>query len=434
MTAVLAGLPAAAAALIDGEVGIVGFAEESPRQAEEPDLFRFVARACNTRAFCAQENFAYGGGAAVTREAAAAKAIGEAVERYCAAQYVAEELPLTSAGDPRLACVDPADFALYTGEQYASAGFPFVPFDRATTIRWVETTDALTGAPAHVPACMVYVPYAPDPTAGDQPIAQPISTGLALHSSPEAAAVSAIAEVIERDAFTLAWQGRLSPPRIRVGSLSAANRDLVRRFEAVGDVIHLLDITTDVEVCTILAVRTCDADDPPALSVAASTSLDPEAAVRKSLEELAHTSRYMWGIKDQVPAVPREPEHAAVVDQLTHLRYWSDRDALPHAAFLWRGEDERDFEELSDRAGAEPWDDFETMVRRIDAVGHRTLLADLTTSDVGDLGLCVFRAIVPGFHPLTVGHRIRALGGPRLASVLREGGRRAANPFPHPYP
>jgi ribosomal protein S12 methylthiotransferase accessory factor len=432
MTAVLTGLPAVAAELVDPHVGIVGFVEEQPRQAEEPDVFRFVARACNTRALCPQENFAYGGGAAQTRAAAAAKAIGEAVERYCAAQYVAEELPLASASDPRLDCVDPAEFALFTPEQYASPGFPFVPFDDRTTVRWVEATDALTGARAHVPACMVYVPYAADPSAGDQPVAQPISTGLALHAGPEAAAVAAIAEVIERDAFTLTWQAQLSPPHVRIASLSAANRDLVQRFEAVGDTVHLLDITTDVGVCTILAVRSCDAADPPALSVAASTSLDPEAAVRKSLEELAHTSRYMWGIKEQVPAVAPERGHAAVVDQVTHLRYWSDRSALPKARFLWSGDKERDFGDLSDLAGSDPREDFETVVRRIDAVGHRTLLVDLTTADVAGLGLCVVRAVVPGLHPLTVGHRIRARGGRRLAERLGRLG--SDNPSPHPYP
>jgi ribosomal protein S12 methylthiotransferase accessory factor len=424
------GLAAVAGDLIDPVVGIVTFAEESPRQAEEPDLFRFVARASNTRAFCAQENFAYGGGAAATRETAASKAIGEAVERYCAAQYVAAELPLTCAADPALDCVDPAAFALHSPEQYASPGFPFVPFGPRTTIRWAEATDALTGERAHVPACMVFVPYAPDEAAGEQAIAQPISTGLALHTTPEAAAVSAIAEVVERDAFTLAWQVRLAPPRIRHASLSAANRELVRRFEAVGDAIHVLDITTDLGVCTILTVRTCEAPAPPALSVAAATSLDPETAVRKSLEELAHTSRYMWGIKEQTPPVPRAPGYPAVVDQLTHLRFWADREGLADAAFLWSGE-ERDFAELASGAGASAWEDFATLVERIDGAGHRTLLVDLTTPDVAQIGLSVIRAVVPGLHPLTVGHGIRALGGARLASRL---GGRPDNPFPHPYP
>jgi len=64
----------------------------------------------------------------------------------------------------------------------------------------------------------------------------------------------------------------------------------------------------------------------------------------------------------------------------------------------------------------------------------------LTTEDIGSLGLEVVRAVVPGYHPLVVGHRIRALGGRRLWEVPQRLGFRGITkesgdyPFPHPYP
>ncbi len=53
----------------------------------------------------------------------------------------------------------------------------------------------------------------------------------------------------------------------------------------------------------------------------------------------------------------------------------------------------------------------------MERVNHPALLCDLTTPDVNELGLQVVRAIIPGFHPLVVGHQIRSLGGKRLWTV-----------------
>ena len=55
----------------------------------------------------------------------------------------------------------------------------------------------------------------------------------------------------------------------------------------------------------------------------------------------------------------------------------------------------------------------------------------MTTPEVGELGLRVLRAVVPGLHPLFYGFHQRALGGDRLRSRL---GPAADNPHPHPFP
>ena len=67
-------------------------------------------------------------------------------------------------------------------------------------------------------------------------------------------------------------------------------------------------------------------------------------------------------------------------------------------------------------------------------------MADLTTPDVEELGLKVLRCVIPGFHPLFMGHNLRALGGSRLWEVPQKLGYRGINrefrdnPAPHPYP
>lgn len=243
--------------LVDRRVGIVKRVDELPREPGAPDFFHYFATACNTGAFGAQANFKDTGGASVDRSLAMAKAIGEAVERYCSALYDVDELPLCSREEADFRCVEPEDCEHYHRDQFKDPLFPFVPFDDSTTIRWTPAVDPLTGETWHVPAALVYMPYYYYKDTPDAPIIQPISTGMACHCSlAEAAvsAVSAVCEVVERDAFTITWQARLAHPQIPVESLSDSNYELVRRLEWTRASVSLFNITLDAGIPTVLAV------------------------------------------------------------------------------------------------------------------------------------------------------------------------------------
>lgn len=427
--------------LVDDRTGIIRYVQDLPREAGAPEFFHFYAQACNTRAFSAQENFGHTGGASASRDVALAKAIGEAVERYSCALYELDELPLCARESAPFPCTDPAEFALYAPEQYRRPGFLFVPFDDATIIRWTSAVDPLDGSTCYVPASMVYMPYRYYLDTGDSPIMQPISTGLACHGGQAPAAISGVCEVIERDAFMITWQAKLAPPQILVETLDDANYDLVRRFEKAGAGVTLLNITTDVAVPVVLAVLQSPSPRAPALVFAASAGLNPADAVRKSLEELAHTRRYMQQITDLLPRLVTEPPgHENIVDQVTHLNYWCDHANAPQAEFLFASKARVEMGEIESLATGDPVADLEGLCSRVRAIGNRVLIADLTTEDVGDLGLTVIRALIPGFHPLQMGYGTRALGGQRLWNVPRILSHQGITPetgdnlSPHPYP
>jgi ribosomal protein S12 methylthiotransferase accessory factor len=427
--------------VVDPRIGIVRDVTEMPRDAGAPDFFHFYARACNTAAFSRQVNFYAAGGASSDREMAVAKAVGEAVERYCGALYDIEQFSLFSREEAPFPCVDPALFAHYNAGQYASPGFPYVPFEDATPVRWVPAFDALTLETVYVPAAKVYVPYTYYLGTGDSPIAQPISTGLACHMSPAEAAVSGVCEVIERDAVTLMWQAMISPPQLRVETLSDPNYDLVERFERTGAKVTMFDITTDAGVSTVLSVARHSSAEQPALVVAAATSLNPEEAVRKSLEELAHTRRYSQQINLKLPRlVVDPPNHENVTGQISHLNFWCDQANARYADFMFASKKRMEFDELANRATGDPRCDLAVIARAVEFTGHRVLIVDVTSADVRELGFAVVRAIVPGYHPLALGFASRARGGRRLFEVPQKLGYKGItresgeNPIPHPYP
>jgi ribosomal protein S12 methylthiotransferase accessory factor len=425
--------------IVDSRVGIVRRVEIVPREAGSPDFFHVAGKACNTGAFTRQVNFGATGGASCDLEIAVAKAVGEGVERYSAAIYDFEELPLYARNAAPFPCVPPEEFALYSDAQYREPGFPWVRFGDDTPVRWTRGVDARTGEPRHVPAAMVFMPYHYYQDTGEVPIVQPISTGLACHMGRSRATIAAICEVIERDAFTITWQAGLGRPQLRVETLSDANYDLVERFERTGSVVTLIDITTDVGIPTILAVLQSDAETCPALVVAASADLDPECAVRKSLEELAHTRRYSQQVKTRLPRLAPD-KLDDISDQLDHLNFWCDHRNAPRAEFLLRSAARIDFDDIPNRAIGNPDLDLAALIDNIEAVGSSMVICDLTTSDVAELGFSVIRAVVPGFHPLFMGFPNRALGGRRLREVpkklvstvaLTEAGDIG---LPHPYP
>jgi ribosomal protein S12 methylthiotransferase accessory factor len=171
-------------------------------------------------------------------------------------------------------------------------------------------------------------------------------------------------------------------------------------------------------------------------------------ALVKSLEELAHTRKYAAQLMDLTPPVALDIEagHPAVRTQREHLRAYCPQASLQHAAFLWASEDERpmgsppstesDDPATTDSDGAA----LRAIVAGLAATGLEPVACDLTTPDVADLGLAVMRVVVPGLHPLFMGHQNRALGGRRLAAVPAALRGHAAppaeadNPYPHPFP
>ncbi|MBA5867455.1 MAG: hypothetical protein GDA67_12260 [Nitrospira sp. CR1.3] len=426
--------------LVDERVGVVRHLTELEREPGAPEFFHFFAKTCDTRAFNQQRNHGNAGGASTERGLAMAKAIGEAVERYCSAFYERDDLTFTSFAEASVPCTDPSRFALYLDRQYRQPYFPYVPFGRNTPVYWTHACDAVTGDKVYVPAAMVFMPYYFHDQRGEQPITQRISTGLACHCSWPEAAISAICEVIERDAFTITWQSMLGPPHILNDTLSDENTDLIKRIEHTGARVTLLNITLEHGVPTVLAVAHQRGLSAPALIFAASASLDPEMAARKSLEELAHTWRLAHQLKTRFPPLVPGPYFEKVKNQDDHVHLYCDHANTSLAEFLFNSSRRINFQQIAKISTGDAEQDLQNIVERLFLTGHKVLLADLTTTDIRDLGLWVVRAIIPGFHPLFIGHHLRAQGGSRLWEVPQRLGYRGIfretgdNPAPHPYP
>jgi ribosomal protein S12 methylthiotransferase accessory factor len=428
--------------LVDEKVGIIRKVSDLPCDADDPECFHTVSLACDTSVFTSLKNFSHNGGVSTDRAVSVAKALGEAVERYCAAIFRYKDLTFAPFRALPRRATPPESYALFLPKQYAAPGFRWRPFTDDASVAWTEGRSLVTGAPILVPAARVFVPYHYRKADIDTPFTQPISTGLACGCSYEEAAVSGLCEVIERDAFTLTWQARLNHPSIRHDTIPASARDLVQRFRDVRIDVKILDITTDVAVPTFMTIALSDATSSPAVAIAAATDPSPETALRKSLEELVHTRKYAKQVMQYMPPAPVDVEggHPEIQERDDHLRFYCPQDARPFIDFAWKNSPSRSFAESVSAAGGGKAAELERLTGLLHARGLEPVSCDLTTPDVAELGLKVVRAVIPGMHPLSMGYQNRALGGRRLYEVpqllgfpgLKPG--EPDNPYPHPFP
>lgn len=429
----------AAPYLIDRRVGVVKSVREYQPEPGDPPLFCFSAASCNTETFTSQKNFGETGGISLRRELALAKALGEAVERYCSAIYKKEAFPLFSKKEAPFSCASPHMWDIHDSKQYLDPRFPFVPFQDDTLIRWVPAYELTTKTIQHIPAQTVYIPYYAFQKDGpEQLIGQVISTGLACHHSFEKAALSAICEVIERDAFMITWQAGLSPSRIVETSLPASNRHLLEKLKNPASQIDIFNITLDSQVPTILSTLRSHKPKAPALVAAAAADLNPEEAIRKSLEELAHTRRYSQYLMSLIPELENDPSYENIIKQVHHLRFWSNHKNLPLASFLFESNKTVDFSSLLNLDTGNPHKNVDVVVKKVAQTRHPVFLVDITSPDIKPLGLFVIRAVIPGYQPLRMGHIYRALGGKRLKEIPQKFGYKNTQKdglhVPHPFP
>ncbi len=429
--------------LIDSRVGIINSLWEYPARSGDVGLYYYGTKIAETSRYFKSLRLTgnrSGGGAALVKDLAIAKAIGESVERYCASMYDEEELIYASFEEMGREAIPPDHFTLFSEQQYLREGFPFSRFTTKTKLRWISGHSLIHHRQIYVPALFVYVPYRG--VTREELIYSPTSNGLAAASTVEEAILKGICEVVERDAYVIMWLNRLSAPGLEIcGCHNDAVKELAEGFKACGIKLFINDITTNLQIPTLAVLAVTESGEDPAAFVAAAAHLDPMVALLKSLEEAGQTR---FGLKDFMAqtAPDRWMKEATKVDELfAHPLFYADISRLSKLAFISRHPKRVKFEELENKSQGDITSDLSICLKMIASRGLDVIVVDITTPDIADTGLCVVRTIIPGTQPLDVQFGCPYLGGKRLYEVPRILGYRNEdtreediNPDPHPFP
>jgi ribosomal protein S12 methylthiotransferase accessory factor len=427
--------PPAVMRLVSPYVGPVRRLRELAAHTDHARLPAFMAETADLRHIHRSAIRTMTGGALhYDRSAAMAAAVGEAIERYCAGA-VPGDLVSASARDLGASAVAPDRFILFHSTQYARPRFPFRPFLDDTQVRWTRAREVSTSVQAYLPAQLVYlIPDGSEPLA-ETPVGYATSSGAACASSADEAILSALLELVERDAVMIAWYTRWSPPRLRWRRDPHLTAVEQRHFVSTGLRYLCLDLTTIHEIPTVLAVVQ---GKDVGLAVGAASAWCPQDAWLKAMREAFATYAWADWLRRTSPPIP--PNRLNLIQTFAdHIRFYADPGSRPLASFLWQNPESHDIEKLPCRTDA-PRPQIEAIAQKLSAIGMRVYAVDLTTPDVRRAGVQVWKTISPGLQPLDVGYGRRFLGGTRLyAMAARLTGREASSPadlnhWPHPFP
>ncbi len=354
---------------IDDRVGLI----EQLGEVESFPAPYYLATTAETTGFSDASAPTQSAGVDVDWNAALMKAVGEALERYCAGVYREDDFVHASYDELERA-VSPADLV-------RPADAP--AFDPTVEYRWVEGENLETGETTHLPAAAVQFPQ-----PGER-LLPAITTGLGLGSSTVDALLSGLFEVLERDATMLSWYSTFEPLGLAVDDEEFAT--LTKRARSEGLSVTPLLVTQDVDVPVVAVAVHRDLDDSegewPAFALGSAADFDATAAARSALAEAIQNWMELRslgpdGADDAGGAIG---EYA---DFPENVRPYVDVDQRIDAAAV----------------GPDPvptgQDTLEELVSRFADVGLTPYAARLTTRDVESLGFEAVRTVVPGAQPL----------------------------------
>ncbi|MEU5363926.1 TOMM precursor leader peptide-binding protein [Streptomyces sp. NPDC005925] len=374
----------------------------------------------------------------------------EGLERYAGMRARAKRTVVTgSLEEFRADAVDPREVGLYADAFYRDNPHVtrFAP-DRA--IPWVWGWSLRDAAPRLVPEVLTYY-HAP---GLENRFVQESSNGCASGGCVEEAVYFGLMEVVERDAFLLAWYGRQPLPEIDPRtSARPATRHMVDRLAMYGYRARFFDTRISFRVPVVTAVAERMDGGPGRMCFGAGAGLDPESALDAALCEIATDAVNLQGRTER-----DEPRLRAMAEDFSRVTALHDHPLVygvpemgVHADFLLRAGAATPPLAVADlawpdasgaTASPDLREDLERCVAEVTAAGFDVVVVDQTLPEQRRLGLHTFSVLVPGLLPIDFGwSRQRALGMPRLRTALREAGLRThdltpadLNPAPHPFP
>jgi ribosomal protein S12 methylthiotransferase accessory factor len=368
----------------------------------------------------------------------------EGLERYCG---YAPRGKRTTVYEPyskvEKYTLDPESIGVHTDEQYARTHFPFKPLGRDRSVHWVWAYSLTEDRPILVPETFAYYSL-----GGGEGFVYETSNGCAVGGSLEEAILYGIFEIVERDAFLMAWYGQLPIPRLDGKTIEDTELQLmIQRIQRItGYEIHLFNATTENGIPSIWAMAKNTKDSGLNLLCAAGAHLDPIRAVKGAVQEL---SGMLLNMDDMF--VKNRKKYEEMLKDSYRVRHMEDhsllyglKEAEKRMFFLLDKRIKRNFKDEFQpvRQTADLLDDLNGVLETFRELSLDVIVVDQTGPELKRNGLHCVKVVIPGMLPMTFGHHLTRLKGldrvlnvpAKLGYVRQPLTYDELNPYPHPFP
>jgi ribosomal protein S12 methylthiotransferase accessory factor len=380
----------------------------------------------------------YCGGNALNTDVAQAAALGEAIERSATCLVSFEDLLTARYDEIAFEAIDPLTWDLFHPSTRAKAGFPYAAFSRHAEMSWIWGYSLTRERPVRVPASRVFSPFRAL-TAGDLCDASIIS-GFCTHSTMEKALYGATMEVIERDAFMIAWANQLKAPRLDIHpSTTGEVGAYLAAFAERGIEVRCVLVDLDLGARTVIAIAKSGNPGDPAFVLAAAADLDAAAACRKALKELSANRLNVRHEMTEAGDNLLMPDEELVITERDHGLLYARPEMARHLSIWWNSES-------SVPLPAKPEESSTTerlrwCIEFVKRGGLEVVALDLTAPSIASLGLRTTKVLIPGTYPMLFDGRFPHLGGKRMSTApVAAGFAEKPTAFedlctvPHPFP
>jgi oxazoline/thiazoline synthase len=226
-----------------------------------------------------------------TAEQGEASALMEAIERYSGI-FQGDEIRVRRrfTDFPSGEAILPNEVLLFSDAQYRHGQAPTreadgsqmpAAFDQSAEIEWSPVWSLRDERFKYLPTSLLYFFYrGPGQINAD-------SNGCAAGNTLEEAIVQGFLELVERDAYAIWWYNRLQRPQVDLGYLNDSYvRDLQTQLAENGRRLWVLDVTSDLEIPTFVAILHWMHNSHENIEFGSGAHFDSRIAMLRALTEL----------------------------------------------------------------------------------------------------------------------------------------------------
>lgn len=407
--------------------GVITSFNQNFGYADEPLRYSWTAR-CATL-----DRHITGGMSASGDEDAFVSALAEALERFIWFSdhhwlERGEKMSTKEVSQSGKYFISPIRFAGFSPEQRALSTRLKLTDD--STFTWIQARSVTKGEPVLVPG-QIFL-SGRDGQFKDEPmIRTPITTGLATWPTKEGAILRGVLEIIERDAYMIAWLNQLRLPRLDLEKIAIARSsllNLIERCRQYGLEPRAIRLVTDAPTYAVCASVEDTYGNAPGITIGLKAHYDLGRAVEGALLEAL---RIRQNIRRRLDSDGEWQDHKdpGHIDHMERTHYWAKPGRDQKLRFLF-GEPTDKNDQLPEVAAQNDKEQLDHILSWARSRDYEIVTLSLGESKYNVSPWQVEMVTMPELQPMHQNEHYRYLSGERLKEVPRMFG---YEPLEKPY-